>query len=253
MTNRVALIAAVATFGAVVEVTTASAQPLAQLQLGLRFSSEHSMQWSGGRIFLEGHSRDVVDTTARRIHEVWPGSVRGAFAVSYDDSVGLLLGDGIVPAGPLFGERALLRSSRHELVCAAMVRKRSDGTVETRFVEWRTITLSRVLAVVNAAVVDFDVDVSSRLLYLTADGRVFLLASTEGPGAEIPLPDVFTAPPERVFIDATSAEVVVFGGSQLARLTIASGIWTVVAFDIRQQALVRHVTSRRIRPESRFR
>jgi hypothetical protein len=222
------------------------------LQLGLRMSAEYSMQWDGGRIYLEGRSHEIFETQAKRIHEVWPGSVRGSYSIWFDDSVGLLLGDRIVPAGPLFGEGALLRSGRYELVTAATTAVNSNGSTETRFVEWRSVTLKRQLAVIPGAITDFDVDASSRLLYLTKDGKLYLVGD-KPPGAEVPLPKMFTGKPERVFLDAISSEIVVYGGKQVARLVIKDGTWTIWPFDTKTQALVRHAASRRVRPEDRFR
>lgn len=249
MTRSLACAAAAIGMAAV----TVLAQNPSSLQLGLRLSSEHSIQWSGGTIYLEGRSFDTFQTGAKTIFDIWPGSVPGSFSVYSDQGVGLLLGDKLVPGGDMFGERALLRSANTETVCGAIISKKSDRTSQTRFIEWRTVNLQRELAAVAAAVIDFDVDRSSRVLYLTADSRVYLLAGTEGLGAQLMLPKAFLRRPERVFLDANSEEIVVFGGSQVARLALATREWSVTPFDIRRQALVRHVFSRRVRPEDRFR
>jgi hypothetical protein len=222
-------------------------------QLGLRLSSEYSMQWNGGRLYLEGRSLDVLDTGAKAIYDVWPGSAPGSFSISYDEGVGLLLGTGIVPGGYAFGKGTLLRSGRVETICGAIVNRGKGGTTETRFVEWRTSDISRTLATVPGAVVDFDVDASTRVVYLLANRRLYLLADTHPPGVEVVLPKDFASKPERVFIDAQSTEIVVFGEGRVARLDIKSRKWNVQAFELHTQALVRHATSRRVRAETRFR
>jgi hypothetical protein len=246
---RAALLVAVLTC---VVAKTTSAQSPSDLQLGLRLDAESSMQWAGNRIYLEGKSHDIVETTAKTIHDIWPGSVPGSFSIVFDRSVGMLIGKGIVSAGPLFGEGALLRSSRYDIVYGAQQSKRPDGKIDTRFVEWRSVKVHRDLATIPGTIVDFDADVRGVLLYLTADRRIFLLTEPQGRGTEIVPPKNFVASPARVFVDADASEVLVLGGNQVARLRRGEQSWMVRPFDVRKQALVRHAVSRRMLIEDRF-
>ena len=230
--------------------TALSAQ--AELQLGLRLDSASSMQWKGGRIYVEGPGRGVVDTSVARVDAVWPGSTRGSFVVFSDQGIGVLFGTDIVSAGPVLEPGALIRSSRIDALWFALPAKSGDGSVETRFVEWRGPQKSRELARITGSIIDFDVDATGRLLYLTAGRRIFLLAGADRPPAEVVLPAGPSQPPERVFIDAQGTQIVVYGGGTLSRFATGTRQWSDVTFDVRRHALVRHATSRRVAVEDKF-
>ena len=210
------------------------------------------MQWNGGRIYVEGPGRGIVDTSVTRVDAVWPGSTRGSFVVFSDRGVGTLLGRDIVSVGPALEPGVLIRSSRVDALWLALPAKTDDGSAETRFVEWQSPQKSRELARIGESIVDFDVDAAGRILYLTAARRIFLLAGPDRPPAEVVLPAGSSRSPERVFIDAQSTQIVVYGGGALMRFATETRQWSDVAFDVRRNALVRHASSRRVAVEDKF-
>src|SRR5688572_5755757 len=100
LTKRVSrTVGYIAGIGVIAVGAALSAQIAADLQLGLRLDSASSMQWKGGRIYVEGPGRGVLDTSVARVDAVWPGSTRGSFVVFSDRGVGALLGTDVVSAG----------------------------------------------------------------------------------------------------------------------------------------------------------
>ena len=96
----------------------------AQVQLGLRLDSKSSIQWSGPTIYLEADERATIRTSVAEIYDVWPAPVRGVFGVSTSDGLGLLLGRDVSVGGYLLDSRAIVRSSRPDVLFAAV---RSSG------------------------------------------------------------------------------------------------------------------------------
>lgn len=208
------------------------------------------MQWSGNTIYVAGPGHDIVRTSAKRIHEIWPGTRAGSFVVLTDAGLGLLLGRDIIQTGPVVPRDALLRTSRQDGLWGALP-ERENGADVTTFIEWRGSARMRRLVTVRGRISDFDVDRSGRIVYLTADRRIAFIADAARPAAEIVRPSQLPSP-ERIFADADLAEIAVLSGRTLARLDVARKSWTMQQFDPRRQALVRHVASRRILVERRF-
>ena len=229
-----------------------SGQAPSELRLGLRLDTVSSMQWSGGTIYAEGSGAHILETSVKRIDAVWPGSTIGSFVVFSEQGIGILLGKDVVSAGPVLDPGALIRSSRIDALWVSVPGNTSGGATQTRFVEWRGPRSSRELARIPGSIIDFDVDGIGRLLYLTTDRRVFLLAGPDKPPAEVVLPASVSRSPERVFIDVQGTQIVVYGGGALTRFSTDSRQWSDLKFDVRRQALVRHATSRRILVEDKF-
>jgi hypothetical protein len=235
---------------AVLGIAPLLAQPAPQF--GLRFDSRSSMQWSRDTLMLLGNNATFVTVAVDSIFDLWPGPVRGAFAVLSNRGVSTLLGPTLGPSAHPFGARALLRSSRPQTVIACI--DAANGAPHRRFVDWRSGDRQRELFVAPAEVLDFDVDVAGRILMLTVDQRV--LAATGKAVTEIPL-GAFGGPARgqrllRIFVDDRGSEVAVLTADRLFRFSVENGIWSSVEFNAQTDALVRHVASRRMRVEPRF-
>ena len=217
------------------------------VQFGLRLNSVSSMQWQGGTVYLEGpDGRTKLKTSAKQILEIWPGPKPGLFGVLTTNGVGILLGSDIVGNGWVGAPRATIRSSRTNTLWSAY---REGNT--TVFLEWVSEAANRVLLKIDSAIVDFDVDRSGRLLYLTnAGGLEFAWGAHDTLSLAIPA-RCRRAPIERVFLSADSEEADVYGSGTLCRYVLDERRWTDQPVDPATQALVRHAATRRIAVEPR--
>lgn len=233
-----------ATLAALAAVAMQAAPVRAQLQLGLRLDAVASVQWSGSKIWFEGDGRTVVQTTARRIDDLWPGPARGAWGVSTADGVGILLGRDVAIGGPVGGRSAIVRSSRYDAIWSLTGDARRSEIVEHRS------GLQRTVARVDRRLTDFDVDLDGRIVGLGGDTLVFIVGTDRQ--ARLALPAVLRGA-TRVFVDAELAEVAVYAPGRLGRYAVATGTWQYEDVAEQQDALVRHAWTRRIGVEPRFR
>lgn len=248
MTRRVVALAICGTLC----IGSARAGAQTEIRFGLRFDSQSSMQWSRDTLMLHGTSATFMTLPVSTILDVWPGPARGAFAVLSDRGVGMLLGPTLGPSAHPFGAHALLRSSRPAVVVACADSR--NGQAHRLFVEWRTGGRQRELLTAPAEVLDFDLDVAGRIIMLTVDQRVLVATGTavreiprQAPGGPVPALRLL-----RVFVDDRGSEIAALTADRLYRFDVETGVWSSIAFDPRQDALVRHVASRRMRVEARF-
>ena len=221
-------------------------------RLGLRLDARASIQWSADTLMLQNNSAIYYQLPVDTILDVWLGPDRGAFAVVSNKGLGMLLAQTLSPSTQPFGPRAILRSSRPDVIWACIDSK--DGLPHRRIIERRARDRQRDLLVAPSELLDFDVDVAGHLVMLTRDRR--LLVATGTTFSEIALSGSGAPPVQmqltRVFVDDKGSEVAILGDNALFRFAPATRQWTSTPVNLQVDALVRHAASRRIRVEPKF-
>jgi hypothetical protein len=230
-----------------------AADAAAQAQLGLRIDSLSSMQWNGNTLFMEGPSHSYMRLPVTRITDVFPGPLKGTFAVLHSKGIGMLLGSSLVPGDGPIGFTEMMRSSRPDAWFACT--PPSGSKVCKRIVELRVGDQVREVTRSAIAIRDFDVDIAGHIVVLYDDDRIALLTGGQPlvlePGASLRAALARSRDTQRVFIDARGSEVTVYAGD-VYRLELKTRKWSTYRFEKDKDALVRDAASRRILLEKRY-
>lgn len=217
---------------------------------GLRLDDHAAMQWNGNVLMTQAGTWSYTKLPAA-IADVWPGPVRGSFAVIDARGVGMLLGTTVVPSSLTLERGALARSSRPDVVFIY----RPSGTGGT-IAELRTPNRTRTLLSFARPLLDFDVGAAGSIATLQPDGTVVLYADGPTPTSTLSAAETRVLlegeAPARVFMDAAGGELLLLGERTLARIDLASGQATRRRFDPQSEALVRSAATRRVHVEPRW-
>jgi hypothetical protein len=219
-------------------------------QFGLRLDDHTAMQWAGSVLMTQAESWSFTKLPAM-IADVWPGPVRGSFAVVDARGVGMLLGATVVPSSITLEGGAIARSSRPDVVL--IYRTTGAGGAIS---ELRTPKRARVLLSFVRPLLDFDVAAAGSIAALQRDGTVELYVNGPTPTSTLSPQETRVLlegeAPVRLFIDAAGSELLLLGERTLARVDLASGQATRRRFDPQTEALVRSAATRRMHVESRW-
>ena len=215
----------------------------AQLQLGLRLDPLSSIQWLGTTLYLEGRDRRMLTTTAGAISDVSVGPTPGAFGVTTEQGVGVLLGRDVILGARPGGAGAIVRSSRYDAMW--VYGPSTNGEIRQIVTGGGSRAILRV-----AKLVDYDVDVRGRIIYL-APGDSIVVVTAPDQRTAMALPAELRGA-TRVFVDAAASEIAVYAPGSVGWYAVETGSWRVRHFAEATDALVRQAWDRRMVVEPRF-
>jgi hypothetical protein len=219
-------------------------------RFGLRLDNGSVMQWDGNVLMTQSGTWSYTKLPAA-ITDVWPGPVRGSFAVVDARGVGMLLGTTVIPSSLTLERGSIARSSRPDVVF--VYRANFAGGLIT---ELRPPNRARTLLSFARPLLDFDVTAAGSVAALQRDGTVELYADGPAPTSTLSPQETRALlegeTPTRLFIDAAGEELLLLGERTVARIDLASGQATRRRFDPQSEALVRSAATRRMHVEPRW-
>jgi hypothetical protein len=196
------------------------------------------MYWSDDRLALVGKTTTVMRTTGGRIHDIWPGPLRGLFSIWTDRGIGLLLGTGDQTIGRIAAPNAILRSPTPDVIFIASTTDSSTRTTTVQ--ELRGRAKGREIAHLRGSLLDFDASAQGALFLLYPTGDIFIAGATDDPVAVL-IPNEFRGPAKRVFVSPDQKTLYVL--SDLSFCTLGSETdrtWSCSTFDPTRNAVVRN-------------